>query len=157
MPHSCRRSPSLDPAFQYLLFVGQFASWVDFDTLLRAFALVWREHPEVRLLLVGEGAERPRIEALARELGIEDATVMTGYVRDRDAVRDLLAASTVALASHRGEHLNRIGMNATILKGVTIGENSVVAAGSVVTKSVPANVIVAGNPAVIIKNLERKP
>ncbi len=39
-------------------------------------------------------------------------------------------------------------MNATILKGVTIGENSVVAAGAVVTKSVPANVVVAGNPAV---------
>ena len=44
-----------------------------------------------------------------------------------------------------------IGMNATILKGVTIGENSVVAAGSVVTKSVPANVVVAGNPAIIVK------
>jgi acetyltransferase-like isoleucine patch superfamily enzyme len=44
-----------------------------------------------------------------------------------------------------------IGMNAVILKGVTIGENSVVAAGSVVTKSVPANTVVAGNPAVAVK------
>jgi acetyltransferase-like isoleucine patch superfamily enzyme len=47
-----------------------------------------------------------------------------------------------------------IGMNAIILKGVTIGENSVVAAGAVVTKSVPANVVVAGNPAVVTKELE---
>jgi acetyltransferase-like isoleucine patch superfamily enzyme len=47
-----------------------------------------------------------------------------------------------------------IGMNATILKGVTIGENSVVAAGSVVTRSVPANVVVAGNPARIVKRLD---
>jgi acetyltransferase-like isoleucine patch superfamily enzyme len=46
-----------------------------------------------------------------------------------------------------------IGMNAVILKGVTIGENSVVAAGAVVSKSVPANVVVAGNPAVIVKQL----
>jgi acetyltransferase-like isoleucine patch superfamily enzyme len=46
-----------------------------------------------------------------------------------------------------------IGMGAVILKGVTIGENSVVAAGAVVTKSVPPNVIVAGNPAVIVKEL----
>ena len=47
-----------------------------------------------------------------------------------------------------------IGMNAVILKGVTIGENSVVAAGAVVTKSVPANVVVAGNPAVVTKKLD---
>jgi acetyltransferase-like isoleucine patch superfamily enzyme len=46
-----------------------------------------------------------------------------------------------------------IGMNAVILKGVTIGENSVVAAGAVVTKSVPPNVVVAGNPAVVTKQL----
>ena len=46
-----------------------------------------------------------------------------------------------------------IGMNAIILKGVSIGENSVVAAGSVVTKSIPPNTVVAGNPAVIVKSL----
>ncbi|MEO7934341.1 MAG: acyltransferase [Chthoniobacterales bacterium] len=46
-----------------------------------------------------------------------------------------------------------IGMNAVILKGVTIGENSIVAAGSVVTKDVPPNTIVAGNPARIVKEL----
>jgi acetyltransferase-like isoleucine patch superfamily enzyme len=46
-----------------------------------------------------------------------------------------------------------VGMNAVILKGVTIGENSVVAAGSVVTKSVPPNTVVAGNPAVIVRQL----
>ena len=44
-----------------------------------------------------------------------------------------------------------IGMNAVILKGVTIGENSVVAAGSVVTKSVAPNVVVAGNPSIVVK------
>jgi acetyltransferase-like isoleucine patch superfamily enzyme len=49
-----------------------------------------------------------------------------------------------------------IGMNATILKGVTIGENSVVAAGAVVTKSVPSNVVMAGNPAVVIKRFEKE-
>ncbi len=48
-----------------------------------------------------------------------------------------------------------IGMNATILKGVTIGDNSVVAAGSVVTKTVEPNVVVAGNPAVVIKRFDQ--
>ena len=46
-----------------------------------------------------------------------------------------------------------IGANATILGGITIGENSIVGAGSVVTKNVPANVIVAENPARILRKL----
>jgi acetyltransferase-like isoleucine patch superfamily enzyme len=47
-----------------------------------------------------------------------------------------------------------IGANAIILPGVTIGRNSVVGAGSIVTKSVPDGVVVAGNPARIIKKIE---
>lgn len=46
-----------------------------------------------------------------------------------------------------------IGSAATILPGVTIGENSIVAAGAVVTKDVPDNVIVGGVPAKIIKTI----
>lgn len=46
-----------------------------------------------------------------------------------------------------------IGMGAVILKGVTIGENSVVAAGTIVTRDVPANTVVAGNPAQVVKQL----
>ena len=46
-----------------------------------------------------------------------------------------------------------IGANATILHGVTIGQNAVVAAGSVVTKDVPDNVVVGGIPAQIINEL----
>lgn len=48
-----------------------------------------------------------------------------------------------------------IGANATILQGLTIGENAIVAAGSVVSKDVPDNVIVGGIPAKIIKNIEQ--
>lgn len=46
-----------------------------------------------------------------------------------------------------------IGANAIILPGVTIGDCVVVASGSVVTKDIPANVMVAGSPAVIKKHL----
>lgn len=44
-----------------------------------------------------------------------------------------------------------IGRNSIVNKGVTIGENSIVAANSVVTKDVPSNCIVAGNPAKVVK------
>lgn len=46
-----------------------------------------------------------------------------------------------------------IGANATILSGVTIGENSIVAADATVTKDVPDNVIVAGTPAKVVKEI----
>lgn len=46
-----------------------------------------------------------------------------------------------------------IGSNATILCGITIGENALIGAGAVVTKDVPANSVAAGNPARIIKKI----
>jgi acetyltransferase-like isoleucine patch superfamily enzyme len=47
-----------------------------------------------------------------------------------------------------------LGSSVTVLCGVTIGENSIVGAGSVVLKSIPDNVIAAGNPARVIRNIE---
>jgi acetyltransferase-like isoleucine patch superfamily enzyme len=49
-----------------------------------------------------------------------------------------------------------IGSGATILANVTIGENALIGAGSVVTKDVPPNAVVAGNPARIFRYLETK-
>lgn len=54
-------------------------------------------------------------------------------------------------------HINEgasLGANATILPGITIGKNSMVGAGAVVTKDVPDNVLVVGNPAKIVKILD---
>jgi len=48
-----------------------------------------------------------------------------------------------------------IGINSTILQGVVIGENAIIAAGSVVTKDVPPNTIFGGNPARYIKSIEK--
>jgi len=49
-----------------------------------------------------------------------------------------------------------IGSNATILCGLTIGEGAVIGAGSVVVQDVPANVVVAGNPAKIIRKSKER-
>lgn len=48
-----------------------------------------------------------------------------------------------------------IGSGATILSHISIGENAIVGAGSVVTKDVPANAIVAGNPAKFLRYIDR--
>lgn len=52
------------------------------------------------------------------------------------------------------ENKASIGANATILPGLTLGENCMVGAGAVVTKDVPKNAVVVGNPAKVIRFLE---
>ena len=49
-----------------------------------------------------------------------------------------------------------LGANVTVLAGVTIGENAIVAAGSVVTKDVPDNMVVAGSPARVIREIKKE-
>jgi UDP-2-acetamido-3-amino-2,3-dideoxy-glucuronate N-acetyltransferase len=49
-----------------------------------------------------------------------------------------------------------IGSGSTILSNVTVGENAIVGAGSVVTRDVPANVIVVGNPAKVLRQIPLK-
>jgi len=84
------------------------------------------------------------IEAAQRRI---DTMALAPYYKDRPPRPPIKAVPVIIKDSVW------IGMNAVILKGVTIGENSVVAAGAVVSKSVPDNVVVAGNPAVIVKQL----
>lgn len=77
------------------------------------------------------------------------------YVTDSDW--HTIYDRTVRAAEPTPVHIGRnawLGDHCTVLKGVTIGENSVVAARAVVTKDVPANVVVAGNPARIVKELD---
>jgi acetyltransferase-like isoleucine patch superfamily enzyme len=76
-----------------------------------------------------------------------DARALAPYLADRPE-RPPLKTSPVTIRDNVW-----IGMHAVILKGVEIGENSVVAAGAVVTRSIPANVVVAGNPATIVREL----
>jgi acetyltransferase-like isoleucine patch superfamily enzyme len=77
-----------------------------------------------------------------------DAKALAPFFKDRPPRPKLKTAPVII-----GDNV-WIGMNAVILKGVKIGDNSVVAAGSVVTKSVEPNVVVAGNPAVVVKRFE---
>jgi len=49
-----------------------------------------------------------------------------------------------------------IGSNATILSNVIIGENAIIGAGSVVTKDVPPNTVVAGNPACVMRKIDAR-
>lgn len=80
---------------------------------------------------------------------LQDTYALAPFYKDRPA-RPAIRTAPVVIQDNVW-----IGMGAVILKGVTIGENSVVAAGAIVTKDVPPNVVVAGNPAVIVKQLKQ--
>ena len=62
-----------------ILSVGRLAKQKDYPTLIRAFALVHRECP-ARLMILGEGEERPKLEALIQELGLDDDISLPGFV-----------------------------------------------------------------------------
>jgi acetyltransferase-like isoleucine patch superfamily enzyme len=72
-------------------------------------------------------------------------------------VNHWLASNERDILDLRPVHLERncwLGANVTILPGITVGENAIVGAGAVVTKDVPANTVVVGNPARIIRKLQ---
>ena len=64
-------------------------------------------------------------------------------------------SSMIPAPIHIGKHV-WIGANATVLPGVTIGDGAIVAAGAVVTKDVPANTIVGGVPAKVIRTISEE-
>jgi acetyltransferase-like isoleucine patch superfamily enzyme len=91
------------------------------------------------------------------EIVIGDGVMMANgtYITDSDwhTVYDRTKRDDAVTPVHIGDNV-WLGDHATVLKGVTIGENSVVAARSVVTRDVPPNAIVAGNPARVVRELD---
>jgi len=71
------------------------------DQLIRVFARLAGERPDVRLVIVGDGPERPALARLVRALGIVDLVEMTGALDARSARERLSRASVMALASVR--------------------------------------------------------
>jgi acetyltransferase-like isoleucine patch superfamily enzyme len=90
---------------------------------------------------------------------IEDYVSLAGNVTilthsDATApIRELLGTDTHVLSKVTIKRGAWITINVTILPGVTIGENSIIAAGSVVTKDIPPGVIAGGMPAKVLKKL----
>jgi len=84
---------------------------------------------------------------------IEDDTILAANVQLITNNHDLRQHNIITC---KPVHLKKncwIGAGVTILPGVTIGENSVIGAGSVVTKDVEDNVLAVGNPAKVIKKI----
>ncbi|MCZ6775488.1 MAG: glycosyltransferase family 4 protein [Ignavibacteria bacterium] len=61
-------------------YFGRLKKYKSVDHLLRALPDVLRQVPDLRLIVIGEGDDRPRLEALVRELGLQNVVEFTGFV-----------------------------------------------------------------------------
>jgi glycosyltransferase involved in cell wall biosynthesis len=92
------RAPLGDPPVA--AFAGRLVRKKGADVLLRAFARVRRELPEARLVVVGDGPERPGLERLVRDLGLGGAVTMCGRL-SRDEAADRLDGAWVQVVPSR--------------------------------------------------------
>jgi glycosyltransferase involved in cell wall biosynthesis len=80
-------------------FVGSLKPWHGLETLAEAFALLSRQHASCRLLIVGDGPGRSRLEDELTVHGVQNATVLTGAV-PADEIPGLLASMDVGVAPY---------------------------------------------------------
>jgi glycosyltransferase involved in cell wall biosynthesis len=88
------------PHRPYVGFVGGFFPWHDLETLVGAIPAVRRAVPEACFLLVGDGQERPAMEALARRLGVQDACLFPGWVRSDEVLLWINAADVCVVLNN---------------------------------------------------------
>jgi glycosyltransferase involved in cell wall biosynthesis len=97
-----RRELGLDDAF-VVGWAGTFRRFQGLETLVEGFVHFRRTYEAARLLLVGDGAERARIVAMADKLGVRDAVVFTGALAPRDVPAHLYAMDVAVVSSRPGD------------------------------------------------------
>ena len=135
-----------------------------------SFTAIGEMHHPVQIGVWGRGFGEGRVElgdaclmspgariSASDEVVLGNGCMMAhdSYITDSDwhGIYDRVNRDSTVKPVRLGDNV-WLGDRATVLKGVTIGDNSIVAASSVVTKDVPANVIVAGNPAIVVRELD---
>ena len=86
-------------ADKVLVSTGRLAQEKNWSTLLRAAQKVYQEHPDLRVVLIGDGPEKNALEELASELGIADRVTFTGELPFSDVTIYLKAADIFGFAS----------------------------------------------------------
>lgn len=82
-----------------LISIGRLAPEKNWDTLLRAASIVYQEHPDLRLVLIGDGSDKEVLQNLAAELGIAERVTFTGELPFTEVTLYLKAADIFGFAS----------------------------------------------------------
>jgi glycosyltransferase involved in cell wall biosynthesis len=99
----CRLEFGLSPESQVIGYAGRIDKVKRLDLLLECFPKVLDEYPWAHLMIIGEGGQRPKLEALAGSLGISEAVIWTGFRQDMPR---LLAAMDVYVQPSVNEGLS---------------------------------------------------
>jgi len=94
-----RYGPGPRPTRPTLLFVGRLAAVKGVSVLFDALTVVIKQHPDVLLRLVGDGPERPLLDARAVEMGFQDHVEFCGYKSQADVAEALSTADIFVLPS----------------------------------------------------------
>jgi glycosyltransferase involved in cell wall biosynthesis len=113
---------AVDP--DLVVYAGRHVREKRIDLLVQAFAEARRRRPTLRLTILGDGPDRPRIAALVRALGLDDAVAVTGKVTEDDVAATLGGAACLATASERE------GYGLVVVEAAARGTPSVVVAGA---------------------------
>jgi glycosyltransferase involved in cell wall biosynthesis len=99
------------------VFMARFLPAKGGDCTIEAFSQIVREHPEARLVMAGEGPDRPRLEALVKQLGLADQVHFPGYVGGETKMELLARASVFVLPTAHPE-----GMPNAVLEAMAAGD-----------------------------------
>jgi acetyltransferase-like isoleucine patch superfamily enzyme len=113
---------------------------------------------------IGEGTElfghitidctRPCLVEIGRNCILTDGVILLTHGYDWIVLREKFGEMLCSSGKVVLEENVFVGVNAVILKGVRIGKNTIIGAGSIVTHDIPANCVAAGNPCKVIMSLE---
>lgn len=80
-------APLLRSATPLIGYFGRLKKYKSVDQLLRAFVQIKNTFPDVKLVIVGEGDNRPALESFVHEAGLQDSVTFTGFVSEEEKVR----------------------------------------------------------------------
>lgn len=95
---------SLDKKDRYtLIFLGHLLSKQGLDIVIKAVKRIKNKFPLVKLVVIGKGPDRKRLENLAKRIGVIESVSFLGFVEDHRKVEQILAKCTIAVATYKPE------------------------------------------------------
>jgi len=106
---AARRSYNLPPTTGLVGFIGSLTKWQGLELLLRAFRIVANQIEDSRLIIVGDGSERDKLESVSKTLGLEPKIEFLGHLSHRDCLNMIRAFDVAVVPYQHPELYEKIG------------------------------------------------